>query len=376
MYPLRQSEEKGGVFLRQNTEKTYIIAEAGVNHNGSLDMALRLVDAAAEAGADAVKFQTFKAENVISKHASKADYQKRTTDVSESQLEMAHRLELSQKDHLKLKKRCAEQNIHFLSSPFDDTSVDFLVQDLGLEVLKIPSGEITNAPLLLRIAHTGTRVYLSTGMSTLGEIEDALGVLAFGYMQEGIPSVENFSKAYFSAEGQKALKQKVTLLHCTTEYPAPFDEVNLNAIRTLQQAFDLPTGYSDHTEGISVPIAATALGAQIIEKHFTLDKTLPGPDHKASLEPGELALMVKSIRKIEIALGNGKKIPTLSELKNRDIARKSLVAARDLAEGELLTANNITAKRPGDGLSPFLFWDCIGTIAITQFTKDEKINLN
>ena len=355
--------------------KIFIIAEAGVNHNGSLDMALELVDAAAKAGADAVKFQTFTAELVISKYASKADYQKKTTDSSESQLDMVRRLELNREEHLAIKSRCAERGIQFLSSPFDEPSIDFLYRILGLEALKIPSGEITNAPLLLRAARTGCSIYMSTGMSTLGEIEDALGVLAFGYLSEESPSLEAFRVAFFSAKGQDLLKRNVTLLHCTTEYPAPFGEVNLNAMETLRRAFDLPVGYSDHTEGIAVPIAAVALGAQVIEKHFTLDRTLPGPDHKASLEPDDLAAMVRSIREVEAALGSGKKIPTYSELKNRNIARKSLVAAENISKGSILTEGNMIAKRPGDGISPFRFWDCLGSVATADFSKDNKLDL-
>lgn len=354
--------------------KVFIIAEAGVNHNGSLGMALRLVDVAAEAGADAVKFQTFTADRVISKYASKADYQKKTTDASESQLEMARRLELNREEHLEIQTRCIERGIQFLSSPFDEPSVDFLYRTLGLEALKIPSGEITNAPLLLRAARTGCSIYLSTGMSTLGEIEDALGVLAFGYLKEEAPSLEAFRAAFFSEKGQGILKRNVTLLHCTTEYPAPFDEVNLNAMETLCRAFDLTVGYSDHTEGIAVPIAAVALGAQVIEKHFTLDRTLSGPDHKASLEPRDLAAMIRSIREVEASLGNGKKIPSPSEIKNRSIARKSLVAAENIKPGSLLTEENMTEKRPGDGISPFLFWDFLGTNATRDFPKDEKLD--
>jgi len=352
----------------------YIIAEAGVNHNGSLDTALKLVDAAADAGADAVKFQTFRAEMVISEYAPKAEYQKQTTGNSGSQLEMVRRLELDAEAHFKLKQRCTERKISFLSTPFDEDSVNLLVHNLGIRTLKIPSGEITNAPLLLFMARTGCSLFMSTGMSTLGEIEEALGVLAFGFLnQETLPSREAFKKAFFSEEGQKILKQKVTLLHCTTEYPAPFNEVNLGVIRTLRLAFALPVGYSDHTEGISVPIAAVALGASIIEKHFTLDKTLPGPDHKASLEPNELSMMVQSIRRVEDALGNSKKIPTFSELKNQSIARKSLVAKHEIAQGISFSEKNITVKRPGDGISPMLFWDFIGKKASRHFLKDEKI---
>ncbi|MBL3539453.1 N-acetylneuraminate synthase [Aminivibrio sp.] len=352
----------------------YIIAEAGVNHNGSLDMALKLIDCASEAGADAVKFQTFRAEKVISEYAPKAEYQTLATGKNQSQLEMVRPLELGAEAHYALKKRCNERKINFLSTPFDEDSVDFLAHSLGLRTLKIPSGEITNAPLLLRAARTGCSIIMSTGMSTLGEIEEALGVLAFGFLNnETPPSRDAFCKAFFSKEGQNVLKQRVSLLHCTTEYPAPFSEVNLRVLETLRQAFGLPVGYSDHTEGIAVPIAAAALGASIIEKHFTLDKGLPGPDHKASLEPDELSIMVYSIRKVEDALGDGKKIPTFSELKNQSIARKSLVAKQEISQGVPFSENNITAKRPGDGISPMLFWDLIGKKASRYFLKDEKI---
>lgn len=352
----------------------YIVAEAGVNHNGSLDMALELVDCASDAGADAVKFQTFHAEKVISENAPKAEYQTQTTGIGQSQLDMVRPLELDAEAHYALKKRCIERKINFLSTPFDEDSVDFLAHSLGLRTLKIPSGEITNAPLLLRAARTGCSLIMSTGMSTLGEIEEALGVLAFGFLNnEMLPSREAFRKSFFSNEGQNILKQKVSLLHCTTEYPAPFNEVNLRVLETLRQAFGLPVGYSDHTEGIAVPIAAAALGAEIIEKHFTLNKGLPGPDHKASLEPDELSMMVHSIRRVEDALGNGKKIPTPSELKNQSIARKSLVAQHEIAQGVSFSEKNITAKRPGDGISPMLFWDFIGKKACRHFLKDEKI---
>lgn len=354
--------------------RTLIIAEAGVNHNGSLDLAFKLVDSAAEAGADIVKFQTGVAERVISRYAPKADYQKQTTDICESQLEMAKRLELTQEEHFFLKARCEEQGIQFMSSPFDEISVDFLARSLGVSCLKIPSGEITNAPLLLRSAQTQCEIYLSTGMSTLGEIEDALGVLAFGYLRKEKPSREAFRSSFFSEEGQRIIKKKVTLLHCTTEYPAPFEEINLNVIKTLQHAFDLPVGYSDHTKGIAIPIAAVVLGAHVIEKHFTLDRTLSGPDHKASLEPNELKLMIKSIREVEKAIGDGKKMPTKSELNNKQIARKSLTANEVIKTGSVFSDINITAKRPGDGVSPMLYWDYIGKKAGKDYLEDEMID--
>lgn len=354
--------------------RTYIIAEAGVNHNGSLEMAKQLVDVAAEAGADAVKFQTFKSKKVVSKFASKAEYQKETTGQEESQLEMVQKLELDEQAHQELIQYCRERRIEFLSTPFDEDSLVLLVKGLQLSVLKIPSGEITNAPLLLKFAETKCPLILSTGMSTLGEVEQALGVLAFGYINKGEqPSIEAFQEAYMSEEGQKALKQYITLLHCTTEYPAPFEEVNLRVMDTLRQAFGLPVGYSDHTSGIVVPIAAVARGAVVIEKHFTLDRTLPGPDHQASLEPKELREMVQAIRQVEKAMGVSVKVPTFSELKNKEIARKSIVAASNVRAGEIFTSNNITVKRPGTGMSPMRYWEVIGKQASRDYLEDEEI---
>lgn len=354
--------------------RTYIIAEAGVNHNGSLKLAKELIDVAAEAGADAVKFQTFRAEAIISKEAPKAEYQVKTTDADESQLEMIKKLELDENAHRELIDYCSHRKIQFLSTPFDLVSVDLLASVLDLPLIKIPSGEITNGPLILKIARTGKRVILSTGMSTLGDIETALGVLAFGYTNpQDKPSSEAFQAAYFSPEGRKALEDKVTLLHCTTEYPAPFNDVNLKAMDTLRQAFNLPVGLSDHTEGIAVPIAAVARGAVMIEKHFTLDRNLPGPDHKASLEPDELGLMVKSIRQVEEALGSSYKGPAPSEVKNRLIARKSLVALTSLKKGDLLTETNLGIKRPGFGISPMLYWDYLGQRATKDYQADEMI---
>lgn len=353
----------------------FIIAEAGVNHNGSIEMAKRLIDVAADAGADAVKFQTFKAEKVISKNAPKAEYQKKTTTAVESQLEMVKKLELDAKAHSILIDYCRLKKIQFLSTPFDFESIELLAKTFDLPRLKIPSGEITNGPYLLKIAQMGKPVILSTGMSTLGEIETALGVLAFGYLgKKGKPSLRRFRDAYCTQKGQKMLQKNVTLLHCTTEYPAPFQEVNLRAMKTLQTAFGLPVGLSDHTEGIVVPIAAVALGASIIEKHFTLDRRLPGPDHKASLEPKGLKEMVRSIRQIEQALGHPAKIPVPSELKNRDIARKSLVAGCDIKKGDVFDENNLAIKRPGHGLSPLFYWNLLSRTARRDFNQDEVID--
>ncbi|MBU8713675.1 MULTISPECIES: N-acetylneuraminate synthase [Brevibacillus] len=355
-------------------DKTFIIAEAGVNHNGSIEIAKRLIDIAAEAGADAVKFQTFKANKVISKFAEKADYQKQTTGSNESQLEMVRKLELDTEAHYELREYCIQQNIKFLSTPFDLDSADFLINQMKVELIKIPSGEITNAPLLLRIAQSGLPVILSSGMATLAEIEQALGVLAFGYTAvDAKPSRKMFQDAFYSKEGRATLQAKVSLLHCTTEYPTPYNDVNLRAIDTMAQAFGLSVGLSDHTEGIAVPIAAVARGAKIIEKHFTLDKTLPGPDHKASLDPKELKDMVSSIRQVEMALGSPIKTPAPSELKNQDIARKSLVASTHIAAGEIFTVENLTSKRPGTGISPMYFWDVLGTVADKDYQEDEVI---
>ena len=353
---------------------TFIIAEAGVNHNGSLDRALAMVDIAAIAGTDAVKFQTFRAEAEISRHAVKAEYQVRNTGDNESQLEMVKRLELDLSAHKQLIRRCEMRNIQFLSTPFDLPSVDMLVTDLKVPLIKVASGEITNAPLLLRVAHSGLPVILSTGMSLLGDIEDALGVLAYGYLQiSEVPSIAGFRQAFMSREGQHQLQEKVTLLHCTTEYPSPFEDVNLLAMDTMAKAFGLPVGLSDHTVGYSVPIAAVARGACIIEKHFTQDRSLPGPDHKASLEPGELAAMVTAIREVEQAMGAPRKLIAPSEAKNQEIARKSLVALQAIRKGELFTSENLGAKRPGTGISPIRYWEFLEKRATRDYGVDEAI---
>lgn len=352
---------------------TYIIAEAGVNHNGSLAMALDLVDAAAVAGADAVKFQTFTAASLVSRSAPKADYQKRTTDGPETQLEMLQRLELGVADHDALIARCHQRGIDFLATPFDSASLDLLCRRFALNTIKVSSGDLTNAPFLLEIGRLAQRVILSTGMSTLAEVEDALGVLAYAYTASpgSAPDPAAFAAAYASSAGQDALRQAVTLLHCTTEYPAPIGEVNLRAMDTMRVAFGLPVGYSDHTEGIHVPVAAVARGAVLLEKHFTLDKTLAGPDHRASLEPSELTAMVAAVRDIEAALGDGVKRPTPSELKNRAAARKSLVAAFPVVMGQPLV---VTPKRPGNGISPFRYWSVQGRSALRNYQADELID--
>ncbi|EOC7459374.1 N-acetylneuraminate synthase [Vibrio cholerae] len=354
---------------------TLIIAEAGVNHNGDEALAFQLVDAAHQAGADIVKFQTFKAKNLVTEQAKQADYQVANTQKQESQLAMLSRLELSYAAHHQLVKHCQSLGIEFLSTAFDSESLDFLVNDLGLKRLKLPSGELTNAPLVLEHARTGCDLIVSTGMATLAEIEMALGVIAFGYTaaDNAAPSVLAFQQAYASEVGQKALKEKVTILHCTTEYPAPMAEINLKAMDTLGKAFDLPAGYSDHSEGITIPIAAVARGAVLIEKHFTLDKNMEGPDHKASLEPDELTAMVKAIRQVEVALGTAIKSPTVSEVKNKAVARKSLVASQVIRAGESFTADNVTIKRPGSGMSPYQYWDMLEHSASRDYQVGDLI---
>ncbi len=334
------------------TNRIFIIAEAGVNHNGSLAAAKTLVEAAATAGADAVKFQSFRAENLVTAGAAKAEYQKVTTGAGENQLEMLRRLELSDGDHVELVAHCRKCGIEFLSTPFDLQMVD-LLRGLGQTTWKIPSGEITNLPYLRKIGSLRQTVILSTGMATLEETAAALDVLRTSGTPDG----------------------RVTVLHCTTEYPAPLDEVNLLAMQTLAAAFPgVKVGYSDHTGGITIPIAAAALGATLIEKHFTLDKTLPGPDHRASLEPHELAAMVKAVREVERALGSGEKKPTPGELRNRAIARKSIVAARDIPAGTPFSAENLTVKRPGTGVSPMRWDSVLGTRASRNYRKDDLIN--
>lgn len=355
--------------------RTVVIAEAGVNHNGSLKRALELVDAAAAAGADIVKFQTFRAERLASRLAPKANYQKRETGTTESQLDMLRGLELDEDQHRALIRRCAEKGIEFLSTPFDHESLDLLVRTFDLPRLKLGSGDLTNAPLLLAIASSAKPLILSTGMASLSEVEEALGVLAFGYVNdpEAYPSIRAFRAAYESDAGQHALRNYVALLHCTTEYPTPACDVNLCAMETLRQSFGLKVGYSDHTQGTAISLAAVARGATIVEKHFTLDRNLPGPDHKSSLEPMELAAMVADIRQIEIALGDGVKRPAKSERANRIVARKSLVAARPIQAGESFSAENIDIKRPGGGISPIRYWEFLGRLSPRAYAEDELI---
>jgi len=328
----------------------FIIAEAGVNHNGSIKLAKKLIDVAVESGADAVKFQTFKTENLVSKTAKKADYQKKTTDALESQFDMIKKLELDVNTHKELLVYCQEKGIMFLSTPFDHDSIN-LLSDLGLQIFKIPSGEITNLPYLRHIGSLGKKVVLSTGMSTLQEVENALTVLI----------------------GAGTDKENITTLHANTMYPTPMEDVNLNAMLTIQKELDIAVGYSDHTIGIEVDIAAVAMGASIIEKHFTLDRAMNGPDHKTSLEPKELKAMVLAIRNIEIALGGDTKKPSPSESVNINIVRKSIVANQDIKKGDLLTEKNITVKRPGNGINPMKWDEVVGSIALKNYNADELI---
>ena len=327
----------------------FIIAEAGVNHNGSFELACKLVDAAKEAGVDCIKFQTFKSDKLVSHTAQKAEYQKDTTGEG-SQVDMLKKLELSYEEFISLKDYCDKNGICFLSTPFDFDSIDFL-NSINMPFWKIPSGEVTNYPYLVALAKTGKTVVMSTGMCEMDEIQTAINVLR--------------------DNGAKEIK----LLHCNTEYPTPFEDVNLRAMNAMRDAFGLEVGYSDHTKGIEVPVAAAALGATIIEKHFTLDRNMEGPDHKASLEPDELAQMVNCIRNIEKALGNGVKTPSPSEKKNIAVARKSIVAAKSIKAGEMLTEDNITVKRPGTGISPMKWREVIGTKAARDFAEDELIEL-
>lgn len=354
---------------------TLIIAEAGVNHNGSEELALKLVDAAYDAGADIVKFQTFKARKLVTAAAEQAAYQVANTQKKESQLNMLERLELSYDAHRRLLSRCNYLGIEFLSTAFDEESLNFLVNEIGIQRLKLPSGEITNAPLVLAHARTCLDIIVSTGMASVSEIEQVLGVIAFGYLGcEEKPSIGAFNEAYASQEGQKLLREKVTILHCTTEYPAPMDEINLRAMNSMKAAFGLPIGYSDHSEGIDIPIAAVACGATVIEKHFTLDKSMEGPDHKASLDPAELSSMVKGVRRVEVALGRDVKIPTKSEIVNKAVARKSLVAGQLINEGEKFTSENLLVMRPGGGMSPFNYWKVLGRTAGKKYVPGDLID--
>jgi N,N'-diacetyllegionaminate synthase len=333
-------------------DKVFIIAEAGVNHNGSIELAKKLIDVASKAGADAVKFQTFKAGNLVSKFVQKAYYQQKNTNTDESQYQMLKKMELDRNAHEVIINYCKQQKIMFLSTPFDHDSID-LLNSFDMPIFKIASGEITNLPYLRHIGQLDKKVILSTGMSNCREVEDAFKVL-----------VESGTH-----------KDKITILHATTEYPCPINEVNLRSIVTIADNLGVKVGYSDHTQGIELPIAAVALGACVIEKHFTISREMEGPDHKASLEPNELKLMVQSIRRIEEALGDGIKRPTKSELKNMLFVRKSIVASRDIKAGENFSLDNIAVKRPGNGISPMKWDEILGVVAKRDFLSDELIEI-
>ena len=331
-------------------ERVCIIAEAGVNHNGDFNLAKKMVDVAKAAGVDYIKFQTFVPKKLVSRFAEKADYQKETTEANESQLQMLKKLTLTNENFIEIKRYCDEKNIGFLSTPFDLESIDFLEQ-FDMDFWKVPSGEITNLPYLEAIAKTKRKVIMSTGMCNIKEIEEAISILE----KYDIP--------------------EIVLLHCNTQYPTPYKHVNLRAINTIKTLLGKTVGYSDHTQGIEILIAAVAMGATVIEKHFTLDKTMEGPDHIASLDPQELKSMVYSIRNVECAIGNGVKAPSPSEMTNKSVARKSIVASREIKRGEILTEENITTKRPGNGISPMKWYEVIGTIATRDFKEDELIQL-
>lgn len=333
-------------------KKVFIIAEAGVNHNGSLEIAKKMIDVAGDCGVDAIKFQTFKAENLVSKFAQKAEYQKLNTSRDESQYEMIKKLELDVNAHRELLSYAKQKKIIFLSTPFDLDSIDML-NDLGLETFKVSSGDITNLPYLKKIGSLNKKIIMSSGMSDLAEIKDAVNVL----VKSGTP------------------KSNITILHCNTEYPTPYEDVNLNAMLTIKEELEVEVGYSDHTLGIEIPLAAVALGARVIEKHFTIDKDMEGPDHKASLVPAELKMLVSSIRNLEKAMGDGQKKPSKSEIKNIKIARKSIVAIRGIKKGENFSNDNIGVKRPGDGISPMKWDNVIGLTAKRDFKEDELIEI-
>lgn len=357
------------------TVPVFVIAEAGVNHNGSLDLARQLIDVAVSAGADAIKFQSFRTEQLATVTAKQADYQIRATGREESQLAMLKRLELSEEMHEHLVAHARARGIEFMSTPFDTDSLRMLIDQFDMRRIKVPSGELTNAPLLLAMGSCQRPLVVSTGMATLAEIEAALGVIAFGLSRDRrTPSESLFQEAYGSGVGQRLLRQQVTLLHCTSQYPAPIDQVHLRAMDTMQVAFGLPVGYSDHTSGIACAIAAVARGAAVIEKHITLDRSLPGPDHAASLEPAELATMIKAIREVETALGSALKGPAAAELATREAARKSLVALRPIEQGERFSAHNLGTKRPGGGVSAMRFWAYMGRTAIRAYAADELID--
>lgn len=353
--------------------RTFIIAEAGVNHNGDTDLAFALIDAAAKAGADAVKFQTFQADLLATRQTPKAQYQKELTDASESQWQMLKRLELPQSLHHQLKDYAEKSGLEFMSTGFDLPSTEFLLS-LQLKRYKIPSGELTNAPLLWLTARSGKPLILSTGMATLGEIELALAVVAHASTASAAPKgIKEIWHNWNNTVAQQNLKQQVTLLHCTSQYPCPDEQVNLAAMTTLADSFQLPVGYSDHSDGLLVPVAAVARGATIIEKHFTLDRNLPGPDHKASLTPGELKEMVQQIRRVELLMGSGIKAPYPVELETQRVVRQRLVAKTAIAAGQLFTADNLSSARSSSGTAALQYWDLLGQTADRSYQAMEPV---
>ncbi|MCP6699716.1 N-acetylneuraminate synthase [Pseudomonas donghuensis] len=360
--------------MRQaNKDSVYVIAEAGVNHNGERDLAFKLIDLAASAGADAVKFQTFDAQKLASVSAPKALYQQKTTDAAESQLAMLQKLELPRAWHAELQAHAKSRGIEFISTAFDSDSLEFLVS-LGIPFFKVPSGELTNGPLLWQFARTGKPLVLSTGMATLSEVEQGLAIVTHALVNEQEPAdLEQVWRCWSDAGARRRLHGHVTLLHCTSQYPTPLEQVNLRAMDTLQQAFGLEVGYSDHTEGLLVPLAAVARGARIIEKHFTLDRSMPGPDHKASLEPGELAQMVAQIRGLEQVMGVAGKSPQPSEWDTRKAARQQVIAVRDVAQGARLSRDDLGTARCGGGIPATSLWERVGSVAPRAYRAGEII---
>lgn len=355
--------------------KTLIIAEAGVNHNGDRERALALVEAAVRAGANVVKFQSFRADKLATAEAAKASYQQVTTGTAQSQLDMLRGLELSADDEEQIAAACASANITYMSTPFDADSATHLVRRVGVSTLKVGSGDLTNAPLLLHLARFRLPIFLSTGMGTLAEVEQALGVIAFGYFCDATakPTSADFAKLLLDRATWMELRARVTLLHCTTEYPADPQSINLRAMATLREAFGLPVGFSDHSRGIHIASAAVALGATVIEKHLTLDRNLPGPDHRASIEPDEMAEMIAAIRDVEVALGDGRKVPAPEEIPNRAVARRSLIALHPVRAGERFTEENLGVKRPGNGVPPIEYWSYIGKAASRDYAANEAL---
>lgn len=356
-----------------SSESTFVIAEAGVNHNGDPALAVELIEAAAESGVDAVKFQTFDTKSLVTNSAPKAEYQKLSGNQHETQYDMLLSLELGHDTFIELKQVAEDNGLVFLSTAFDSLSLSFLVDVLELKILKIPSGEITNGPLLLEYAYSGRDIILSTGMATFAEVRSALSIMAFGFMNYEHPSANSFAAAFNSSDCRDLLRERLVLLHCTTNYPAPNSSVNLKAMETMGELFDIEIGYSDHTTGWLASCMAVALGARVIEKHFTMDKSLPGPDHSASLQPNELKQMVDEIRTLEVMMGSGEKKPHETESLNRDVVRKSIVASNVIEKGEEFTKENLRIKRPGNGRSPMEYWELLGTVSNRKYFPDDQI---